>query len=61
MTAKESVLKSVQEMPDEASWEEIVEHLDILVAIQRADQDADAGRIYTQEEVQHEVASWRSK
>ncbi len=61
MTAKESVLKTVREMPDEATWEEIVDHLDVLAAIQRADEDAEAGRFHSHEEVKREVASWRSK
>ena len=61
MTAKESVLNAGREMPDQATWEEIVNHLDILAAIQRADEDADAGRVYTLEEVKLEVASWRLK
>ena len=61
MTAKESVLKVVRELPDETTWEEIVDHLDILASIHRADEDAEAGRVYTQEEVKREVASWRLK
>ena len=61
MTAKESVLKVVREMPEETTWEEIVDHLDVLAAIRKADEDAEAGHVYTHEEVKREVASWRSK
>lgn len=61
MTAKESVLKAVREMPGEATWEEIVDHLDVLAAIRRADKDAEAGHVYTHEEVKQEIATWFSK
>jgi len=39
MTSKQLVLKAVREMPDDASLEEIEEHIAILAAIQRGEED----------------------
>ncbi len=61
MTAKEAVLKVVRELPDETTWEEIVDHLDVLAAIRKADEDVEAGHFTTHEEVKREIVGWFSK
>ena len=48
-------------MPDAISFDEALEELEILAAIQRADAAADAGDEISHEEVKQEIASWFSK
>ena len=61
MSVKEAVLNAVREMPDEVSFDEVLEQLEILAAIRRADEDIAAGRVYSQEEIEQEVETWFSK
>ncbi len=61
MSVKEAVLNAVREMPEEVSFDEVLEQLEILAAIRRADEDIAAGRVYSQEEIELEVETWFSK
>ena len=61
MSVKEAVLNAVHEMPDEVSFDDVLEQLEILAAIRRADDDIAAGRVYSQEEIEQEVETWFSK
>ena len=61
MSVKEAILNAVREMPEEISFDEVLEQLEILAAIRRADEDIAAGRVYSQEEIEQEVETWFSK
>lgn len=61
MSVKELIRNAVDKMPDEISFDEALEELEILAAIQRADEAADAGDVIPHEEVKREIASWFSK
>ena len=61
MSVKEAVLNAVREMPEEVSFDELLEQLEILAAIRRADEDIAAGSVYSQEEIEQEVETWFSK
>ncbi len=57
MSVKELIRNAVDQMPEGISFDEAIEELEILAAIRRADEAADVGDVYTQEEVE----SWFSK
>ena len=61
MSVKELIRNAVDKMPDSISIDEALEELEILAAIQRADEAADAGDEISHEEVKQEIASWFSK
>ena len=61
MSVKEMIRNAVDQMPDAISFDEAIEELEILAAIRRADDAADAGDEYSHEEVKQEIASWFSK
>ena len=61
MSVKELIRNAVDKMPDAISFDAAIEELEILAAIRRADEAADAGDVYTQEEIEQEVESWFSK
>lgn len=58
MSVKEFIRNAVDNLPDAISFDEAIEELEILAAIRRADEAADAGDVYTQEEIEQEVESW---
>ena len=61
MSTKELVIEKVREMPEEASFAEILEELAILAAIQEGKDDIQAGRFVSHEEMKKQVASWTAK
>jgi predicted transcriptional regulator len=58
MSAKKQMFRAIQAMPDDLSWDEIVEELEIIAAIRRADDDISAGNFVTQEDVEREIETW---
>lgn len=61
MSAKEAALEAINKMPEGISWEELMDELEILADLRRADAEIDAGDFTTHEEVKQEIATWFSK
>jgi predicted transcriptional regulator len=61
MSNKEAVIEALRDLPEEVSFEAIIEHLTTLAAIRRGEEDADAGRVIPHDEVQKRIASWITK
>jgi len=55
------VLEAVGNLPEDATWNEISEEIAMLAAIQSGKDDADAGRVLTQDEVESRSATWTSR
>ena len=45
-------------MPEGITWDELMEELEILADLRRADAEIDAGDFVTHEEVKQEIATW---
>ncbi len=61
MTDKELVITTLKKLPEEILLEDILEEIQILVAIQRGEQAADAGRVTPHEDVKKMIVSWTSR
>ncbi|HEX7448906.1 MAG TPA: hypothetical protein VF306_15235 [Pirellulales bacterium] len=61
MTDKQFVLDAVSRLPEAAPIEVIQEEVEILAAIRRGEEAADAGRVVPHEEVKKLVAAWHAK
>lgn len=61
MTDKELVINTLKKLPEETSIEQILEEIEIFVAIRRGEAVADAGRVISHEEVKKIVATWNTK
>lgn len=61
MTDKQLVIDAVSRLPDATPIETIREEVEILAAIRRGEESADAGRVVPHEDVKKLVASWTSK
>ncbi len=51
MTIKEIAIKTIQEMPDSATWNDIEERMRFLAAIQEGLEDIRAGRVIPHQDV----------
>ena len=61
LTEKQIALDALREMPESVTLLDIIEDLAILDAIRRGQEAADAGRVFTHEEVVRRSAEWISK
>lgn len=57
-TAKQEALSLINELPDNASWEEIQYHIYVKQKIARGLADIDAGRVASREEVVARMSKW---
>ncbi len=55
---KQAVLEMIQGLPDDASLEDIQYHLYVLQKVERGLQDAEAGRVVSQEEMEKRFSRW---
>jgi predicted transcriptional regulator len=61
MSSKELALKTIREMPEETTLDDIAEEMLMLAAIRKGEADADAGRVISHEEMKKRIASWNTK
>ncbi len=57
-SAKEQVLGLVEEMPDDSSYDEIVQELVFARMVSRGLSDVKAGRTISDEEMKRTIESW---
>ena len=60
-TAKEEVRKLLDQLPDEASFEDIQYHIYVREKIERGLKDVEEGRVFTQAEVEEKMSKWLGK
>ncbi len=58
MTEKEMVLKTVRELPDDCSIDEIADRIEFLAAVQKGLDQLDRGEGLPHEEIKRQLASW---
>jgi len=51
-SAKEQAVEMIRSLPDQATWDDIMYEVYVRQKIERGVQDADAGRLVSQEEVE---------
>jgi predicted transcriptional regulator len=61
MTTKDIAIKTIQELPDSATWEDIEERVRFLAAIDRGLADIKAGKIIPHEQVKESLKEWLSR
>jgi predicted transcriptional regulator len=59
-SAKEAVVEIVSGMPDDSTYDEIVQELVFNRMVARGLADADAGRVISDEEMKRTIDSWRA-
>ena len=60
MTTKEIAVKSITQLPDSATWEDIEERVRFLAAIDKGLEDIREGRLIPHEEVKASLEEWLS-
>lgn len=57
-TVKYQILKAVEEMPQEVTFEEVMEHLYFLYKVNRGLQQVQSGNIVSHEEAKKQIRTW---
>ena len=57
-TAKEDVRRILDQLPDDATLEDIQYHLYVRQKIERAIDEADSGQVVTHEEMEERMKKW---
>jgi len=60
-TAKEEVRKMLDQLPDDASFEDIQYHIYVREKIERGLKDIEEGRVLSQEDVEERMSKWLGK
>jgi predicted transcriptional regulator len=60
-TAKEVVRKMLDQIPDDASFEDIQYHIYVQEKIERGLRDIEEGRVVSEEEVEKRMSKWLGK
>ena len=58
MSQKELVLDAIQELPDDASIDQIADRVEFMAAIQKGIDDIDRGDTVPHEEIKKQLATW---
>ncbi len=57
-TPKDHMIQTIQNLPDDSSYEEILREMAVVRMIERGLEDSDAGRTISHEEMGRRIASW---
>lgn len=58
MTTKEAAIKSIQELPEEATWEDIQERISFVVGVRKGLRELDEGKGIPHERIREEFSEW---
>ena len=60
MTSKEIALKTIEDLPEDASWEDIQERINFVAAVRKGIRELDEGKGIPHEKVREEFTKWLS-
>jgi predicted transcriptional regulator len=58
MTSKEIAIKTIERLPENASWEDIQERINFIAAIRKGLRELDEGKGISHDKVRQEFAEW---
>ena len=60
MTIKEIAIKSIEELPEDATWEHIQERINFMAGIRKGLRELDQGKGVPHEKIREEFSEWLS-
>jgi len=61
MTTKEIALKTIEQLPEDASWEDIQERINFVAGVRKGLRELDKGQGISHDKVKEEFAEWLTK
>ncbi|MCB9770838.1 MAG: hypothetical protein H6752_21755 [Candidatus Omnitrophica bacterium] len=59
MTTKETAIRAIEDLPEDSSWEEILERIRFISSVQQGLAELDAGKGVPDEDIKKEISEWR--
>ncbi len=60
MTIKEIAIKSIEELPEKATWEDIQEHINFMAGVRKGLRELDQGKGIPHDKIREEFREWLS-
>ena len=60
MTIKETAIKSIEELPENATWEDIQERINFMANVRKGLRELDQGKGIPHEKIKEEFEEWLS-
>lgn len=60
MTTKETAIRSIEELPEDATWEDIQERINFVAGVRKGLRELDEGKGVAHERVREEFREWLS-
>jgi len=60
MTIKEIAIKSIEELPEDATWEDIQERINFMAGVRKGIRELDQGKGIPHEKIREEYREWLS-
>lgn len=58
MSTKEIAIQSLQELPDDAAWEDVQERINFIAGVRKGLRELDEGKGVPHQQVREEFAQW---
>jgi predicted transcriptional regulator len=58
MTTKEVAIRSIQELPEEATWKDIQERINFVAGVRKGLRELDEGKGIPHERIREEFSEW---
>ena len=58
MTTKETAIKSLQELPEDATWDDILERINFVAGVRKGLRELDGGKGISHERIREEFKEW---
>jgi len=58
MGTKEAAIRSIQELPEDATWEDVQDRINFIVGVRKGLRELDEGKGITDDRVREEFAEW---
>ena len=61
MSTKEIAIRSIQELPEDATWEDVQERINFIAGVRRGLRELDEGKGIDHKDIEREFAEWLSR
>ena len=58
MTTKEIAIRSIEELPEDATWEDIQERINFVAGVRKGLRELDEGKGIPHEQIREEFSEW---
>jgi hypothetical protein len=58
MTTKQAAIRAIEELPDDASWEDVQDRISFVAGVRKGLRELDEGKGIAHDQIRQESAAW---